>query len=324
MDSRLPGMDCNYDFVQEFENCYYGPKTIFHYTSPEGMLGIFHEGKIKLRFSQVSCLNDHTEGQEVMPIYSSVCRELFESGEINQRFYTDAISAEPTLLRNFGSKSGELISCDHDVYICCFSTERDILSLWNYYIKTDRYLGYSIGFNSSAFKNSFILDRGYITLASVIYEMEDKRQAIISLLHYVRDHCSDENGILGGGQRALASHLAFLKYLFKSAHLSNEKEIRALIFYPHSTDERLSREYLTKDGLEFRYKEGIVIPYFDIEFNGNIFQSISIAPNIRLHNLSRDDLEKTIEYQMLSEFLRRNKFQVTPSTITASTAPVRY
>jgi hypothetical protein len=321
MDNRLPEMHCNYDFSNEFENSYNGQATIYHYTSPEGLLGILNEGKLKLRFSQVTCLNDHTEGQEVRPIYLSVCKELLDSGEIDQDFYDFvSVMGTPTLYRNFESRSGMQICCDHDVYVCCFSKENDNQSLWNYYVKNDRYLGYSIGFKSSAFKNGFVLDHGYITLVSVIYKMSDKRKAIIDLLRDVRD--SDEP--LGMSEKKLGSYMAFLKYRFKSSHLSNEKEVRALLFYPHCTDEKLSSDYLTKDGLNFRYKEGIVIPYFDVEFSKDIFKSICIAPNIRLHGLDSKNLEQTIEYQMLSEYLRRNKYRVKPNTIIASTAPVRY
>lgn len=322
MPMRLPEeFWINHDFVQMFKGCYNGPETIYHYTSPEAMLGILNNDKVRLRFSRITCLNDYSEGLELLPLFRSVCIEMAEKKEINSEFVNELICIEPQMIRNFTGRNGEELCCDNDVYVCCFSKQPDELSLWNYYIKNDRYLGYSIGFKSSVFQNIRQLDHGWMVLASVIYDEIEKKNLIRDKLKEIFNRYVEQQGLLGGDEREIMACLSYWMYIFKNHHSSNEQEVRALLFYPHSTDICLPEAFLSMDRLKFRIKEGIVIPYFEIEFDKSCFIEICLAPNPRLQNTKH--LEE-VEYKMIDEFLRRNKYSFSPDAITVSTVPARY
>jgi hypothetical protein len=53
--------------------------TVYHYTSPDGLLGILNEDGIRLWFSKYDCLNDASEGQEIVKYYQSACKSLYDN-----------------------------------------------------------------------------------------------------------------------------------------------------------------------------------------------------------------------------------------------------
>lgn len=88
--NRFPEMGwVNYDFIQYFENTYPQEEVIYHFTSPDGMIGILGNDSLKLRFSRITCLNDYSEGLEVVPLYKSVCTRLRNQHLINEDFFKE-------------------------------------------------------------------------------------------------------------------------------------------------------------------------------------------------------------------------------------------
>ena len=70
---------------------------VFHYTSPEGLLGILQEKGPVLWFSQYDSMNDTTEGVHVISVYQSVCDELLAKKEIDDVFYQAIYNVEPNV-----------------------------------------------------------------------------------------------------------------------------------------------------------------------------------------------------------------------------------
>lgn len=192
--------------------------------------------------------------------------------------------------------------------------------MWNYYLHNEKYLGYSIGLLSRAFKGEACLRYGQIVLVSVIYDDDTKRQLIEETVLTCYRNYIEEGTLLGGDERQISALLASWKYTFKNHHSANEQEIRALLFYPHSTDPTLAPEFITNEEIKYRTKNGIIIPYIEVEFDKSIFDGICIAPNPRLQDAP--NINNTIEYEMLDEFLRRNRYQA--NRISISTVPARY
>ena len=122
---------------------------VFHYTSPDGLLGIIKNKKIQLRFGRVDCLNDYSEGQEILEIYRQVCEDLHDEGKIDESFFKKIITITPDTKTWFNLKteygtSGRKI--ERVCYVCCFSRKKDSLPMWNYYVKNNKYQGYNLGF----------------------------------------------------------------------------------------------------------------------------------------------------------------------------------
>lgn len=119
-------------------------KILYHYTTPEGLLGILQSDSVKLRLTKASALNDMMEGKILKERYKSVCTKLYREGKMNKKEYEFLM--ENTKLDN----NGELKESEYrKMYICSFSLERDSLPMWNYYVKGGGYQGYNIGFSKS-------------------------------------------------------------------------------------------------------------------------------------------------------------------------------
>ena len=131
-------------------------RTFYHYTSPSALTDILSNDFISLRFSRFDCLNDTTEGKHVIEIYRESCKELLNNGEINKSFYELVENIEPSEKQLFFEKKGNQNvggNKQFNVYLCCFSLNKDALPMWNYYVKNNKYEGYSIGFDELLFES---------------------------------------------------------------------------------------------------------------------------------------------------------------------------
>ena len=56
--------------------------NIYHYTSPEGLLGILGDTGIELHFTRYDCVNDTSEGRDLIDIYLKACKEFLKEKKI--------------------------------------------------------------------------------------------------------------------------------------------------------------------------------------------------------------------------------------------------
>lgn len=92
-------------------------KILYHYTTPEGLLGILQSDSVKLRLTKASALNDMMEGKILKERYKSVCTKLYREGKMNKKEYEFLM--ENTKLDN----NGELKESEYrKMYICSFFT----------------------------------------------------------------------------------------------------------------------------------------------------------------------------------------------------------
>jgi hypothetical protein len=116
------------------EKNYVIPKTIYHYTSPEGIIGIFNNNE--LWFSRFDCLNDINEGKYIINPYRKAIEEL--RGIIDESFLKEIAELEPDFkhyfrkgpIQNNGDTTSYYIENIESIpYLCCFSINKDSLPM---------------------------------------------------------------------------------------------------------------------------------------------------------------------------------------------------
>ncbi|MGN0462676.1 MAG: hypothetical protein ACI4HZ_09560, partial [Ruminococcus sp.] len=153
-----------------------GTCTLYHYTSPVGMMGILNSENPKLYFSQYDSLNDLKERKDIMEFVAGYCdfkvkektmsvelAEEIKSIELTDNFLITEIQKEEITLQN-GETINELTAIKNEdcyTYICSFSKEPDLLPMWRMYCKSEHYEGYCLGFRDNVFQHSSCFEKGY-------------------------------------------------------------------------------------------------------------------------------------------------------------------
>lgn len=274
---------------------------LYHYTDSCGLLGIIRnsseeKGKLHLWFSRSDCLNDPSEGSHIMSLYKKVCNNLAKDGKIDKSFYDlvselelskNALFSYPLPEENKNTHSSMLDCADCKAFVCSFSLAEDSLDLWRYYAKGND--GYCLKFFPYIFKTKkdysfskydendiFSNVQGF----SVIYDDKEKEKIITELLmdtyNLYLNRCN-----LGWEDERFTNFLENIlkKYQFRFKHgcYSSEKEYRYVFYRPIKKPNDLKNE-LPK--INYRAKNGLIIPYLDIEIekDAHYFREIMISP----------------------------------------------
>lgn len=114
------------------------------------------------------------------------------------------------------------------------------------------------------------------------------------------------------GEKCKFNKSAFGNFLFfiKRSYFAPEREFRIVITVP---DELLSE--LTEKGIyKFRICNGVLIPYIELKFTGDVVKSITISPTVQsdLVELSIRDFMRYCKFNVrdFSQFLRHSKVPV--------------
>ena len=302
---------------------------VFHYTSPDGLLGILQNDGPVLWFSQYDSLNDITEGTHVVKVYQYVCKEFLSKKKIDSEFYQAIYDVTPMTKEVFlynreykettDDPSNPMDYCkieETEKYICCFSKNRDSLPMWNYYSKGDKYEGYNIGFCFWRTKQWDIQDfygKGYsLDFFTVIYNNEDKQKIIQDKIEelysfYTKANYDDaKKRILPRIKSILSYFLNALGLKFKQDCFQHEEEVRAILTVPKQNN---------KFKVEYRNKAGYIIPYIKIPFPAQIVSGITIGPL-----LNDQSALKNIK-QLIRD---RHYFLLDDTDIQTSQIPIRY
>lgn len=311
------------DSIGHYDKC----DPIFHYTSPDGLLGILQEKGPTLWFSQYDSLNDTTEGTHAIDVYQRACKELLENGTIDRHFYQAICKVKPMTKEMFlyDSKSlqGDETSVDEititdyfrfeegQKYVCCFSKNRDSLPMWNYYTKGDKYEGYNIGFcfwrtRQSDVQNCF--GKGYsIDFFTVIYDDEIKKKIIRDKLAEIYSFYKRvaEDSTLQRIQSDLSYYLGALNLKFKQDCFKHEKEVRAVLTIPKNS---------TQFPVEYRSKAGYIIPFIRLHFPKEVVSGITVGPLLN---------DKVAE-KNIRQFAEAHGYLIDGNDIQLSKIPIRY
>lgn len=285
--------------------------TIYHYTSPQGLIGILGSENPKLFFTQYDSLNDLKERKDVLDFLYGYCeyrvkenlmpKELEE--EIRKIELSDKSRIEHNLDKIIWLDDGEKYCCKTEMknedcytYICSFSREPDLLPMWRMYSKSEHYEGYCLGLRSEDFKIRTSFGRGYkIELRNVVYTDSDKTAILDKLLipimqHYNEYSIQDKLVVI-----EIIKQLIFnYQFVFKNKAFEYEKEIRAILHVPKNLNSTL----VNLSERKYRTVNGMIVPYVEYEIPHANLLSVNLAPS----------LKEEINKNNLTDFLVSKKY----------------
>lgn len=131
---------------------------VYHYTSPEGFLGILSNQNV--RFTDLKYMNDRSEGVYFVKL-------LLDYIERNKGIYPRAEEVVNNLLGENNFEEIKTLKTTNIKYrftsgrikparafLFCTCMDADSLNMWNYYVKNGGYQGYNVGIKVDAFLNS--------------------------------------------------------------------------------------------------------------------------------------------------------------------------
>lgn len=304
-----------------FDNTY-GPK--FHYTSPEGLVGI-----LKTRtffFTDSQFLNDFREKvniNEELDLFWRRNRRNYDRdffNLINRIRVTQYEDSAFSYIDNYSERP-----CRY--FVLSLSMDGDSLSMWKYYTKTTNYNGYCIGLFAKALTDEWI-DRttGTAVIASVEEYYTEDKQAIIEKAverlysiwkSYERSPILDEKVI-----KEFTSWISVEALFFKNQCFEDEKETRYVAIVPTDQLKDLHYEYKgnTYKMYDFRIVNGMLIPFIKMPFNDWNQATCWAIDSIRIGPSGNAD-QKAVG---LSQFIRSLDYDFKSCDILKSDIPVRY
>lgn len=279
--------------------------TVYHYTSPSGLLGIVDNGEdsknAKLWFTRWDSLNDKNERydiQEVLKEYKEskgdTIPEEFQD-VIEELINTEVTKWElpPRLWRHSDNELNFLNLSEPDstnIYICSFSVDKDSLPMWNYYSKSSHYEGYALEINFERWKEHVEKLIGYaLDIRWVIYQEKAK----IDELDKIVSECKQSLEIAQRYQTIvglehikynLSCRIAELQFFFKNKHFSHENEVRAILQIPK--DKKITPKY--------RAGNGYIIPYVEVPVPKEAITSVTVGPLLE-KELAKKNVKEMLE-----------------------------
>lgn len=249
--------------------------TIYHYTSSQGLLGIFNSKS--LWATHFEYLNDKTEYTHAKEVITKISNEL-ENESVKKHIETLFICLEQ-------------IYKIYDVYTCSFSRNGNVLSQWRAYCPSDG--GFSIGFDI----DKLIASNG-MSFFQCLYTYESKKEAIEPL---VIEFCENVEKLTKGialtfseiwqerfkninikpyypmSNLDLEKNHIFIKYelALLAAEMKDEAFIEEDEFrYIYISDKRETKN------INYRTNGSLLIPYRSINWSSDGINQILIGPSV--------------------------------------------
>lgn len=229
-------------------------ELIYHYTSPEGVIGILKGKNIELRFTRIDCLNDTTEGSNIIKYYKNICKQLLYNNDIDKEYFDSIIDIwpfkeacfiydfDPPRIINGIEYKDHCIS-EYITYVFCLSTLPDSLPMWNYYLKNGRYEGFNLGFSTLKLKEFFHYSSNKRNFSSefivVEYEDQEKDDILKDFIIALYKYCNKDDTQLSRTKIAISNELSKWRYAFKPKYFAHEEEIRFAIHLPLNEDKTM-------------------------------------------------------------------------------------
>lgn len=296
----------------------------FHYTSPEGLLGI-----LKTRtffFTDSQFLNDFREKvniNEELDFFWSKNRRKYE-----KRFF-DLLSK--IRITNYEDNGFSYIDDFSDrkcrYFVLSLSMDGDCLSMWKYYSKSGNYNGYCLEIFPVALWDEWV-DRttGAAVIAGMVeYYSEDKQKIIFHTVErlysiwksYEYSELLDKKIV-----KEFTSWISVEALFFKDECFEDERETRYVAIVP---TEELNKIYYEYKGniykmYDFRIVDGICIPFIKMPFNDWNQDVCWAIRSIRIGPSGNDEQKEA----GLKQFIRSLDYEFDTCDILKSHIPVRY
>jgi hypothetical protein len=228
---------------------------LYHYTTPEGLVGIVEKQEIWA--TDLSCMNDTTEFRVGLDLAIKHLEELHGDGSCA---YAERWKWLLTALRGRRDHGTETLS---SVYACCFSDDGDDLSQWRAYCPNG---GFAIGFPRTAL-GTIAHRQKWLALDRCIYDEGEQETAIKKTvedtLHaMVEPESSTASAAASNEQQENLTRWFLLWRLIrkaavcKDAAFREEDEWRLVAMCTSYPEEA--------DIVRFRCRTGLVVPYWPI------------------------------------------------------------
>ena len=268
---------------------------ICHYCSIDVLKNILET--CSLRFSDVRFLNDSTEFIEIIPLLKKVVVQGKYESEFKEIILDETIIRELKSYKQYyvgrKSKTEEFVEKTYRTYTCSFSTERDSLSMWNYYATSGNGVNITFDFawhlfngsndsnmiSSKQLVNDIIIQRGLI-----LYKRSDKEKCIKELVEELYKVYIGENEIKNCQNHikwAFKEAINNMRCFFKNESFLCENEYRVVLKIPEEL--LLGKDDKCNEILEVgQFKRGnILIPYVDYKFNKDSLMEITLNPYVK-------------------------------------------
>ena len=286
--------------------------NIYHYTSTSACNEILSHRT--LRFTDRNYLNDYSEGRHVIEL---CIKSEFENLLPNE--YSEYFKNRLQAFYDNPSKKQRLI------FQCSFSLDNDNLSLWNYYTKSAGIQGYNLGFNSTELShnlNTYNESKHHkltVFHGKIQYNTEQQKaiveQIISDFIGIIKEYQSDAK-FCKLAIDLMIEKILFVGSFFKKCCFSHENEYRLLIHLaPYWDPESKQIKFMViHKGANTYEKNGLFVPYLDIEFEKNDLKTISVSPTMNF-----DETESNIRNVLNIHGFNKDLVQIVKSDI-----PVRY
>ena len=282
-------------YIQTDSYCDVGVATVYHYTSPEGLLGIFPDKEDpKLWFTKYDSLNDTSERTNLIEYLRLYCDRKVSESKLSPIFASTIKSLELSDYQLITLPGKGPIELEHngvieeytdtryvpcDTFLCCFSRHPDLLPMWNYYSKSQHYEGYSVGFLSNYFERSMSFEKGYsIELKRVLYVCSEKDKLLDAIILPFNDLFTEQTSDREDIKRIIQGKINELQFVFKDECFRHEEEIRAILRIPRehicSADQNKSNNFAVK----YRNSHGYIVPYIEYKVAKIAVNGITVAP----------------------------------------------
>lgn len=267
--------------------CTAPPKLLFHYTSPDGIVGILRSKEMWA--SNSDHMNDSAEHRYAAELARNAIGILHMQGFFDK--------TEQSLCDDMTTWVG---SAAMRFYLISFSEKRDLLSQWRAYCPPHG--GYSIGFSSEQLISMAKMQN--FVLVKCIYDMGVQTNAIYEIIKsFVATYrektksTTDEKEVRSTIVWEFAQHLAYFGAMIKHPAFSEECEWR-LLSQPLPDDH---------PRIDYRGSNYGVIPYYrfalcnddypDLRRSGEDILTVIVGPTPDMHRST-----KAIQF-MLKKFL---------------------
>ena len=287
----------------------------YHYTTPEGLMGILKTRT--LYFTDSQFLNDRNERiniNEELSEFWNKCSQNYDKQfvslirKIRNDSYEDYAYSYMESDRNW--YSGEKCS---RYFIFSTSFDKDSISMWKYYAKANTYDGYCIGLASYALVDEWIDRETGVAVESgaVLYSSADKQDAIrkaVDDLYLVWCSYKISDELNEKICNDFKSWISIASLFFKNSCFESEQEYRFVAIVPKDSLNDLYFEYdnVKYKMYDFRTVNGVLTPFIRMPFNSyNVddcwaLYSIGICPclNADLKILGLNNYIESLDYKM--------------------------
>lgn len=262
------------------------PRTIFHYTTAEGLKGILTENI--LRCTRTDFLNDSSEMKHGADMFFERLQSA-QGGPLFQKFQQHCHS--------FGREDFEK---SRPVFVACLSQEGDNLDLWRGYGTTSP--AYSLEFNVwGALFNTF----GTAELLPAIYEDERKFDLVDAFIAQIKEQLESRpfaefaaDGSEGVLFNQIILHVWLAFPIMKHRGFESEREWRFVVRSDPQQENRIPATYVRKN---------LFVPYVPLDFAQSDFGGTPVPP---IHRITIGPCpEPRLAEAGLTEFLRECKRQ---------------